>query len=159
MRRHCLFELSLKVLVTAQLIRSLLDERFDCNFENVVETLHLLIFLEHIFDVALTNAPCHLSMLLSLLTQFLPFRWVVGGCSVSCGLLCEDILNREDFIEKLELQLGSLAVLLTNGLALELSNWKVRVNLSQLWVNVRFLMKWFTYFFDVLEAINYEALY
>ena len=59
-------------------------------------------------------------MLLSLLSQFLPFCWVIGGCKVRCGLFCEDILYGEDFIEKLELQLGSLAVLLTNGLALEL---------------------------------------
>lgn len=66
--------------------------------------------LEGLFDISLGKATSQLTMFLGLLAQLLSFSGVVGCCQICSRLLGEYVLNREYFVEQLELLLCGLAV-------------------------------------------------
>ena len=100
------------MLVPCELVRCLLDDLLDFRLQQLVQLLYLIIALHDVLHVLLCNTPSYLMVLLRSLAELLPLHRVVCCGQIRRGLLGKHILDGKYFVEKLELLLGRLPVLL-----------------------------------------------
>ena len=65
-----------KVPIAAKLLRGLSHDGLYSQFKEEVKLLNLFISLDDFVDVALDDAPSHLTMLLCALSKLLTFHWI-----------------------------------------------------------------------------------
>ena len=113
-----LLHLLLELPVADQFTRGLLNRVFHCKEQLLLDVASVHCALARFVDDALQPVPGELAMLLAELAEFLPL------CSVGIlhegRLLGEDVLDRQDLVEQLELLLGEFPVVLADLDAVEL---------------------------------------
>ena len=89
--------------VAAKLLSRVAHDLIDGELEEEVEFLELLVTLNRLLHVTFRDGTRHLTVSLGPLPQLLPFSRVTGCCYVGGGLLGEDVLNGQNFVEELKL--------------------------------------------------------
>ena len=108
------------MLVTRQLLLGFIDDLPNSGIQTYVKFLQLICLAAHVSYESLRNTSSCLTVLFSLLPEFLSLCSVVTGGLVRWRLFSKNILDRENLVEELELALSKLPVVWCNRPSIEL---------------------------------------
>ena len=122
------------MLSIAQFFRRFSHNCVHGELEEEIEFLNFFMFLNGVFHKRLSDCAGHLTMFFSPLPQLLPLDGVTRSRNIRSWLLREDVLNGQNFVEKLKLLLGSLSIRLTHQCSIVLCTVNSEPNGSQIGV-------------------------
>lgn len=105
---------------TVHLVRNLHNHSLHEVVQTIFQRIYCLVRPNHLLYVVFSNYGRIFSILFAFLTEFVSADGVAGCSALGRRLPSEHILNRQDFIKKLELLFGNAPLILIQVAAIEI---------------------------------------